>query len=69
MGVVPRETDRPWPMKGTAHPNAKLKNAHVRAIRALYAETPILQRELAVQFGITRQAVNLIVNRVNWSHL
>lgn len=54
-------------LKGSKHPNAKLTEDDVRAIRKLYPSHT--QKEIAVKFGICRRQAGDIINRVNWGHV
>lgn len=49
--------------------SAKLNEEMVRKIRELYATGDYFQRELAVQFGVTRKVIEKVVNRVSWTHV
>jgi len=55
--------------RGERIASAKLTEADVRAIRALYAGGGLLQRELAHQFGIAQTTVSHIVTGECWGHV
>jgi len=55
-------------MRGSNHANAKLNEGQVREIRDK-ASHGALQRELAVEFGVTRSTIGLIVRRKLWKHV
>ena len=61
--------DRQSCVRGEAHPNAKLVDQLVREIRARYAAGGISQRELADEMGISRGALQRVVDREGWSHV
>ena len=48
---------------------AKLTNDDVRAIREMYATGHWFQRELAVMFGVKREAIGKVVRRDRWRHV
>ena len=54
-------------LRGSRSPNAKLSESSVRQILALKGE--MLQREIAVLFGVTRTTVSLIHRKVRWAWL
>lgn len=54
---------------GEANGRAMLTEANVLEIRARYAEGGVLQRELAVDFGVSVWLVGRIVRRELWTHL
>jgi hypothetical protein len=55
--------------RGEAHGMARLTADQVVQVRAAYEAGGVLQRELAVRFGVSTSAIGLVVNRKNWSHL
>ena len=55
--------------KGERQPQAKLTEAQVIAIRQRYAAGGISQLNLARLFGMSRSAVQLILQRKNWKHV
>lgn len=56
------------PMIGEKCPAAKLTTADVLRIRELGAQG-IKKPVIAERFGVTRQAVHLIIKRINWKHI
>ncbi len=55
--------------KGIEHYNAKLTKAQVKEIRKQYAGGKILQRELAVKYGVSPTNIHKIVNYKKWKWL
>mgnify|MGYP002397563630 CR=1 FL=1 len=55
--------------KGAQHSQAKIAAHQVIAIRGLYAAGGATHADIAKQFGISREAVGLIVRRQRWAHL
>lgn len=55
--------------KGAEHPLAKLDNAAILSIRSLYAAGNTTQKQLAVQYKVTRQHISTILTNGAWSHL
>jgi hypothetical protein len=55
-------------MVGTKNPSSKLTEDDVRQIRKLYADGINMPR-LAAVFGVTKQAIYLIVHRRKWQHI
>lgn len=53
---------------GSANPSAKLCEQDVAQIRVLSA-TGVKASALALQFGVSRHAIRLVVNRKTWTHL
>lgn len=51
---------------GSRHKMAKLTEADVIAIRA---STGVLQRELAIQFGVSQPLISLLKRGAGWSHI
>jgi hypothetical protein len=56
-------------LRGARHNMAQLSESAVLEIRRLWATGAITQRELAAQFGVTKQDVSAIVRGVVWRHL
>ena len=54
--------------RGESAGNTKLTEAMVLEIRSR-AQAGEYQRTLAAEFGVSRENVSLIVNRVNWRHV
>lgn len=54
---------------GELHPAHKLTEEQVLEIRRRWVDGGVSQRELAVEFGVTRGLVGHIVRRVAWRHL
>jgi DNA-binding MarR family transcriptional regulator len=52
--------------RGASHPNAKLTQVDIDAIRSRYAAGGILQRELADEFGVRQGQVSRILSRTRW---
>ena len=52
--------------KGIKHPNVKLTEDQVRAIRARHIEN---EKELAIEFKVSRETINQIILRKTWKHL
>ena len=52
-----------------SRPSAKIDESAVREIRDLYATGKVLQRDLAMRFGISRSMVSMIVNRERWAYV
>lgn len=57
------------PVRGTSHGRAILTEAKVIDIRARYAAGGISQRELSALFGVSREAISVIIRRVKWKHV
>lgn len=56
--------------KGEKHGRVKLTEEQIGEIRRLYAlENHMLQKELALIFGVSPVTIGLIVNRRRWKHL
>lgn len=55
--------------KGQLHPNHKLTDAEVRAIRSLYVTGLHTQKQIGSMFNIGHQLVSKVVNKVRWSHI
>jgi DNA-binding XRE family transcriptional regulator len=54
---------------GERNGQVKLTLGQVAEIKQRYAAGGITQRELAQEFGVIRQTVNLIVNGKRWSRV
>lgn len=66
---LPRPTaSTPYRMIGSRHPNSKFSEADVIEIRRLSANG-LSTYQLGAQFGVTRQAISLIINRKAWRHV
>lgn len=59
----------PWLTRGERHPNARLAPEQVRAIRTSYGGRYGQQTQLALEYGVTRQAIGDIVSRRKWAQL
>lgn len=55
--------------RGEQNGQAKTTADGVRQIRARYAAGGILQRELAVEYGMSREQISAIIRRVDWRHV
>lgn len=55
--------------KGERAGNAFLKSDEIHAIRKLYNEGNLSQREIAKLFSTTQSNVSVIVRKKNWAHL
>jgi DNA-binding XRE family transcriptional regulator len=60
---------RPRTSQGVRHGQAKLTDQQVREIRNRYAAGEVTQRELATDYGISRETVGTIIRRKNWAHI
>jgi len=68
--VPSEEPKRPrWGDHGETHHVAKLKDADIVEIRALYASGSMSQYALAEKFGVTQGAIHYIVARKTWRHI
>jgi len=56
------------PPRGERHGRAKLTRANVSEIIRLW-RSGLLQREIAVRFGVARTTVSAITNGYNWRHV
>lgn len=56
-------------LAGERNPCAKLKEKDVLAIRDLVAAKSTSQSQLARKYGVSANAISLIVKRVNWASL
>jgi predicted XRE-type DNA-binding protein len=54
---------------GENHQNAKLTSKQVIEIRAKYKPRIYTQKQLAEEYGITRQSITDIISRRNWKHI
>jgi hypothetical protein len=54
---------------GEAAPTAKLTAVQVKRMRRAYAAGGVTQRALADEYGVSRPAVELIVQRKRWKHI
>jgi len=55
--------------RGIKHPQAKLTEEQVRAIRTIYSAGNISQERLAKEYGVSRETISHIVQRRLWSHI
>lgn len=55
--------------KGESNPSSKLTELEVIEIRRLSKTSNLLQREIAIKFGVTRSTVSHILNRKTWQHI
>lgn len=55
-------------LQGEKHPQAKLSNADVLEIRALYAAGGITQRQLADRFGVCQRSINKAVRSIGFKN-
>jgi hypothetical protein len=55
--------------KGQQHGMSKLTETEVLHIRALHATGQFYQRELAKQFGVSKDQIKNIVLRKQWRHI
>ena len=55
--------------KGEKHGRSKLTETDVREIRIKYANGGITHRQLALEYGISQQAITKIIRRRTWSHI
>ena len=54
--------------KGEKHGKAKLTSEHVKSIRLFYSLEQVTQKKLSEMYGVYRQAINDVINRVTWNH-
>lgn len=54
---------------GEKHPLAKLTASQVLSIRNTYIKGDVTHKELAEQYGLSRQYIGDLINRKNWKHL
>lgn len=55
--------------RGDLNPAAKITEADVRKIRALYATGQYRQIDLARRFGLTQWPISAIIRRKTWKHV
>jgi hypothetical protein len=55
--------------KGSKKHNSKLFESQVLFIRRLYKDSDILQKELAIMFGVCKQVINCIIQNKIWKHI
>ena len=55
--------------RGSLHHQAKLTEAQVLDIRAVYAAGTVSQRQLAREYGVDRGTIRFIVRREHWTHI
>ena len=55
--------------RGEKQGHHKLTEAQVLAIRQQYKIGNITQTKLALDFGVSRRAIGMILNRTNWNYL
>jgi predicted DNA-binding protein (UPF0251 family) len=55
--------------RGSHHPQAKLTEQDVRAIRAEYAAKKVSQQQLAARHGVARATIGNILTRKIWQHV
>lgn len=60
--------DRLWKRKGSENPTAKLTDKKVREIRKRHLDGEKLS-PLSKEFGVSYQALYMIVNNKNWKHV
>lgn len=53
---------------GAKNPLAKLSEKDVASVLYMH-EQGVMQKDIAVKFGVSRLAINLVVKRKNWSHV
>jgi predicted DNA-binding protein YlxM (UPF0122 family) len=56
-------------LKGEKHGKVKLTETQVREIRSRYANDSIKQQQLALEYGVSRGAIEGIIRRENWKHI
>jgi predicted DNA binding protein len=56
-------------LNGEIHPLAKLTAAQVRTIRQTYEPGRVTMFDLAERYGVSKQAISSIINRLSWHHL
>lgn len=61
VGAEPIDGSRRRATRGTGHPNAKLTEADVLAIRELYAAGGISQREIGERYGVTQASISSVI--------
>jgi hypothetical protein len=55
-------------LKGEAHPNSKLSTREVRVIKRLLSEGQ-KQKDIAAEYGVTRETVSAIKAGRSWAHV
>lgn len=55
--------------RGSTHGNAKLTDAKVLEIRALYATGTITKSAIVAQFGVSLSVISEVINRKSWKHV
>jgi hypothetical protein len=55
--------------KGEKNGNSKLTETQVREIRNKYANGGISYQQLAIEYGVDKSSIGLIIRRETWSHL
>lgn len=59
----------PEARQGEKHPNAKLTAQDVHRIRLLVQTGQARQKDLALEYGVRKAAINDIIKRRNWKHI
>ena len=61
---------RPWLIpRGSRRWSSKLSEKDIQRIRKLYSSGSVFQRNIAKEFGVSRQTIGLIVNKKIWTHV
>lgn len=60
---------RPTPLPGEKNGCAKLTEVHVREIRRRYAAGGVSYGHLAVEYGVSENAIRQVVRRLKWKHV
>jgi hypothetical protein len=55
--------------RGSDHPNSKLTDGQVRAIRRAYASGEITQKQIAATYCVSEALIGFIVNGRHWRHI
>lgn len=55
--------------RGERYSRVKLSNEKVLEIRRRYAAGDILQKELAIEYGVSSKHISRIVRRTEWTHI
>jgi len=63
------EKGRQVRLPGVRHPNHKLSDAKVRAIKILYENGEYTQKELGEMFNVNRATVGYVIIGKNWKHI
>jgi hypothetical protein len=66
-GLPPRS--KQGRVRGERAPKAKLSAEQVKAIRTRYAAGGVTQVQLAAEYGINRNALQMILYRQSWAHV